>query len=110
MFVQFAVNVMGVQGSFRDPDDIVQEGIARLKTFYRAMGLPATLSELGINDEKLEEMAKKVINGYKKKEFEIIPERFNKTFEDWIFNIRDWCISRQLWWGHRIPAYYHKTT
>lgn len=59
---------------------------------------------------KVEEMAKKVISGYKKKEFEIIPERFNKTFEDWIFNIRDWCISRQLWWWHRIPAYYHKTT
>ena len=63
MFVQFAVNVMGVQGSFRDPDDIVQEGIARLKTFYRAMGLPATLSEVGINDDKLEEMAKKA-TGY----------------------------------------------
>jgi valyl-tRNA synthetase len=46
----------------------------------------------------VEKMAQKVIGGYKKKEFEIIPERFNKTFEDWIFNLRDWCISRQLWW------------
>lgn len=55
-------------------------------------------------------MAEKVIAGYKKKEFQILPERFNKTFEDWIFNLHDWCISRQLWWGHQIPAYFNKHT
>jgi alcohol dehydrogenase YqhD (iron-dependent ADH family) len=60
MFVQFAVNVMGVQGSYRDPDAIVQEGIARLREFFRVMGLPGTLSELGVGKDRLEEMAKKV--------------------------------------------------
>lgn len=59
MFVQFAVNVMGVQGSYRDPDAIIQEGIARLRAFFRGMGLPGTLKELGIDESKLELMAKK---------------------------------------------------
>jgi len=59
MFVQFAVNVMGVEGSFRDPDAIVQEGIARLKTFFSRMGLPGSLKDFGIGEDRLEEMAKK---------------------------------------------------
>ena len=58
MFVQFAVNVMGVNASYRDPDAIVLEGIARLRAFYKSIGLPGTLSELGIGSEKLELMAK----------------------------------------------------
>ncbi len=41
---------------------------------------------------------------------EFIPERFNKIFTNWMTHCEDWCISRQLWWGHRIPAYYHKVT
>ncbi|WP_369281809.1 iron-containing alcohol dehydrogenase [Oscillibacter sp. GMB15532] len=59
MFVQFAVNVMGVEGSYRDPDAIVQEGINRLREFFCKMGLPGTLSELGVGEDRLEEMAKK---------------------------------------------------
>jgi len=59
MFEQFAANVMGVEPSFRDPDATVQEGIARLREFFRKIGLPASLSEIGIGEERLEEMAKK---------------------------------------------------
>lgn len=59
MFLQFAVNVMGVQGSFREPDALIREGIERLKAFYRQMGLPTSLKELGIPEDKFEEMAKK---------------------------------------------------
>ncbi|WP_024832529.1 iron-containing alcohol dehydrogenase [Ruminiclostridium josui] len=59
MFVQFAVNVMGVEGSYRDPDAIVMEGITKLREFYKKMGLPATLTEIGIEESKFELMAKK---------------------------------------------------
>jgi len=59
MFVQFAVNVMGVEGSYRDPDALVLEGISRLREFFGKLGLSATLSGLGISDDRLEEMAKK---------------------------------------------------
>ncbi len=44
------------------------------------------------------------------KKVRFVPERFEKTYLHWMENIRDWCISRQLWWGHRIPAWYHKET
>ena len=59
MFVQFAVNVMGVDGSYRDADAIVLEGINRLRTFFDSLGLPAKLSEVGIEEKDFELMAKK---------------------------------------------------
>lgn len=55
---------------------------------------------------KIDPIAKKVIKWYKSKEFEILPKKYNKVFEDWIFNLRDWCISRQLIWWHQIPVWY----
>ncbi len=59
MFVQFAVNVMGVEGDFRDQEALILAGIDRLRRFYRRLGLPQTLKELGIDRQNLELMAKK---------------------------------------------------
>ncbi len=57
---------------------------------------------------KMESLAKPAIEVVKNKKTKFVPERFEKTYFNWMENIQDWCISRQLWWGHRIPVYYCK--
>ncbi|QIB68913.1 valine--tRNA ligase [Aminipila butyrica] len=68
-----------------------------------------TIIEPMLSDQwfvKMEELAKPAIDVAKDGRLEHVPERFEKIYLHWLENIRDWCISRQLWWGHRIPAYY----
>src|SRR6267143_484258 len=67
-----------------------------------------TVVEPRLSDQwfvKMKPLAERVMQGYAAGEFHIVPDRWNATFENWMNNIRDWNISRQLWWGHRIPVF-----
>ncbi|MDE7395366.1 MAG: valine--tRNA ligase [Clostridiales bacterium] len=71
-----------------------------------------TVIEPMVSDQwfvKMQPLAEPAIKAAKEKDVEFIPERFKKIYLHWMENIRDWCISRQLWWGHRIPAFYCDT-
>ena len=54
----------------------------------------------------MKEMAKRAADSVRNGETRFVPQRYEKQYFHWLDNIQDWCISRQLWWGHRIPAYY----
>ena len=82
-----------------------EEKIIPMGTCYRCH----TVIEDMISDQwfvKMEELAKPAIEAAKKGDLRHVPDRFEKIYLHWLEEIRDWCISRQLWWGHRIPAYY----
>ncbi|GAB1420006.1 valine--tRNA ligase [Anaerolineales bacterium] len=57
---------------------------------------------------KIQPLAEKALEAVRSGEIKIIPERFTKVYYHWLENIQDWCVSRQLWWGHRIPAWYRE--
>jgi len=85
----------------------IEENTHQVGTCYRCH----TVVEPRVSDQwfvKMEDLAKPALDACANDEVNFVPDRFTKIYNNWLENIRDWCISRQLWWGHRIPAYYCK--
>ena len=85
----------------------IEDYMHNVGTCYRCHGIV----EPRISEQwfvKMEELAKPAIKAVKDGDIKFVPKKYEKTYFNWLENIQDWCISRQLWWGHRIPAYYCK--
>jgi valyl-tRNA synthetase len=95
--------------------DMTAQGLT-LKTETRMMILPRSqrggeVIEPLLSDQwfvKMDAIAEKALNAVKNGDIKIVPERFEKVYYHWLENIEDWCVSRQLWWGHRIPAWFRE--
>lgn len=87
---------------------MVKQELACFQSKRRSTKMLKDLSLTNCRYVRCNEMAAKATDVVKTKTLKIIPEQFEKTWYYWMEGIRDWCISRQLWWGHRVPAYLVK--
>ena len=124
------INILNDDGTL-GPGTVVYEGLsekearARIVKDLEALGLfikdEKLIHSVGSHDRcdtvvdprlktqwfvRMEELARPALKAFKSGELKIFPDRFGKIYSHWLTNIRDWCISRQLWWGHRIPAWH----
>ncbi|NDL68200.1 valine--tRNA ligase [Anaerotalea alkaliphila] len=115
------INAMGGEYEGLDRYEARKRMVARLKEEGNLVKIEDHVHNVGLHDRcdtvveplvkqqwfvRMDELAKPAIQALKSGELQFVPERYGKIYLHWLENIRDWCISRQLWWGHRIPAYY----